>query len=81
MFQINKSKESVGILLANTGTPDNPNPSAIKRYLREFLNIFLLKLKKLSIIFVDITLTLDALFILNITTNKKVREIINVNIN
>ena len=38
MFQVNKSKELLGILLANTGTPDDPNPSAIKRYLREFLS-------------------------------------------
>lgn len=28
----------VGILLANLGTPDEPTPSAVKRYLRQFLS-------------------------------------------
>lgn len=31
------SVERVGILLTNLGTPDDPNPSAVRRYLAEFL--------------------------------------------
>ena len=33
----NPSKEKVGILLTNLGTPDAPTPSALRRYLAEFL--------------------------------------------
>ena len=29
--------EALGILLVNIGTPDAPTPSAVRRYLREFL--------------------------------------------
>lgn len=29
---------SIGVLLANLGTPDEPTPKALRRYLREFLN-------------------------------------------
>ncbi len=32
-----EDKESLGILLVNLGTPDEPKPSAIRRYLAEFL--------------------------------------------
>ena len=40
---------SVGILLAQLGTPDAPTPAALRRYLREFLgdprvNVLLLNL-------------------------------------
>src|SRR3990167_7539557 len=28
----------IGILLANTGTPDAPTPAGVRRYLREFLS-------------------------------------------
>ena len=69
MFQINKSKESVGILLANTGTPDNPNPSAIKRYLREFLlDKRIIKIPRF------IWLPILFLFILNIRPYKKTQD-------
>lgn len=30
--------ESVGILLANVGTPDEPTPTAVRRYLKQFLS-------------------------------------------
>lgn len=30
-------RSAVGVLLANTGTPDSPEPPAVRRYLREFL--------------------------------------------
>lgn len=33
----NQPKEKVGILLTNLGTPDAPTPSALRRYLAEFL--------------------------------------------
>ncbi|OGT61830.1 MAG: ferrochelatase [Gammaproteobacteria bacterium RIFCSPHIGHO2_12_FULL_45_12] len=29
--------QKIGILITNTGTPDSPTPSAVRRYLREFL--------------------------------------------
>ncbi|EKD73403.1 MAG: hypothetical protein ACD_45C00325G0002 [uncultured bacterium] len=31
-------KNNIGILLSNIGTPDNPTPSAVRRYLKEFLS-------------------------------------------
>ncbi|MEN2937642.1 Ferrochelatase [Mannheimia haemolytica] len=30
--------QQIGILLANLGTPDEPTPSAVKRYLKQFLS-------------------------------------------
>ncbi|MDD0823405.1 ferrochelatase [Mannheimia sp. AT1] len=32
------SEQKIGILLANLGTPDEPTPSAVKRYLKQFLS-------------------------------------------
>lgn len=32
------SQAKIGILLANLGTPDEPTPAAVKRYLRQFLS-------------------------------------------
>ncbi len=32
------SKQSIGILLINTGTPDAPTPKAVRRYLAQFLS-------------------------------------------
>ena len=32
-----EGKTRLGILIANTGTPDNPTPRAVRRYLRRFL--------------------------------------------
>ena len=32
------SKKSIGILVVNTGTPDEPTPKAVRRYLAEFLS-------------------------------------------
>jgi ferrochelatase len=32
------SKKSIGILLVNTGTPDEPKPKAVRRYLAQFLS-------------------------------------------
>ena len=32
------NRPPVGILLANTGTPDDPSPRAVRRFLREFLS-------------------------------------------
>ena len=69
MFQVNKSKELLGILLANTGTPDDPNPSAIKRYLREFLSD-----KRIIQIPRFIWLPILFLFILNIRPYKKTED-------
>ena len=31
-------KAKVGVLLTNLGTPDAPTPSALRRYLKEFLS-------------------------------------------
>ncbi len=31
-------KKLIGILLTNTGTPDEPNPQSIRKYLKEFLS-------------------------------------------
>jgi ferrochelatase len=32
------SPESLGVLVVNLGTPDDPSPAAVRRYLREFLS-------------------------------------------
>ena len=34
---MNRSRDRVGILLVNTGTPDEPTPMAVRRYLAQFL--------------------------------------------
>ncbi len=34
----NQDKHLVGVLLINLGTPDSPEPTAVKRYLKEFLS-------------------------------------------
>ena len=33
-----ENEAKTGIILANTGTPDDPSPEAVKRYLKQFLN-------------------------------------------
>ena len=33
-----KQSGRVGVMLANLGTPDEPTPDAIRRFLREFLS-------------------------------------------
>ena len=35
---IHEKSAKVGVLLTNLGTPDAPTPSALRRYLREFLS-------------------------------------------
>ena len=30
-------KPQIAVLLANTGTPDDPSPEAVRRYLRDYL--------------------------------------------
>lgn len=35
---IHKQSKKTGVLLTNLGTPDEPTPSALRRYLREFLS-------------------------------------------
>jgi ferrochelatase len=37
-FGCRGSKDRVGVLLAQLGTPDQPTPSALRRYLRQFLS-------------------------------------------
>ena len=32
------SPESLGVLVVNLGTPDDPSPGAVRRYLRQFLS-------------------------------------------
>ena len=36
-YLMNK-KQKIGVLLANLGTPDEPTPPAIHRYLKQFLS-------------------------------------------
>ena len=35
---VEPASEQTGALLVNLGTPDAPDPSAVRRYLREFLS-------------------------------------------
>ena len=35
---MSNDRKLTGVLLANTGTPDSPNPKDIKKYLKEFLS-------------------------------------------
>ena len=37
-FGCRGSKDKIGILIAQLGTPDSPTPSALRRYLRQFLS-------------------------------------------
>ncbi|MBI29673.1 MAG: ferrochelatase [Pelagibacteraceae bacterium] len=38
ILKVSNDRKLTGVLLANTGTPDSPNPKDIKKYLKEFLS-------------------------------------------
>ena len=66
---MNKKNKLIGILLTNTGTPDNPNPNGIKKYLKEFLSDKrIIKIPRL------IWLPILYLIILNIRPYKKTHD-------
>ena len=69
MSQINNSENITGILLTNTGTPDDPTPKAIRKYLKEFLSDKrIIKIPRL------IWLPILYLIILNIRPYKKNKD-------
>ncbi len=66
---MNKKNKLIGILLTNTGTPDNPNPDGIRKYLKEFLfDKRIIKIPRL------IWLPILYLIILNIRPYKKTND-------